>query len=157
MNNSFFDFWRFESIPSINKFIENGDICFFDKHQSQMLWSILISEEYDHLFKLKKDFFYEVVEELLDFNDAQSTKKVFSNFSIEVGENTKIFLFFSSMSACILPMRVLCDFWNELFLPSDETTVAISAHSNMVLFSYEERFFCAKIKYYQPSQLESTK
>ena len=141
----FDEIWRFEECAALFENVKFGNIVFFDKNQSNALWSMLISKKIKHLMEIKACDNIFINEERYDvsFDDWSSSDNLFKRFFKRSHAPDLLFLFFGFNSACILKFSLLSKFWNEIFLPSDETTIAVDANSQTVLFSFENRFFIA--------------
>jgi hypothetical protein len=140
---SFFEAWRFEKCPDLMKEVRSGRITFFDKAQSKTIWSMFVSQNENHLMAVNMDQFLNMDRYDVDFSDKKSANKLFSIFNDLSGYPEIVFLFFSEKYLCATPFFILQEYWNHLFLPSDETTIVITAKNSHFLFSFEERFFIA--------------
>lgn len=140
-NKDFFESWRFENCPELMGAVECGDIIFFNKEQSQALWSMFVSSHARHLMELDMNIFSRIEQYDVDFDEKESADELFLKFN-EISEHPGyVFLFFNEKHLCITPYYLLQKYWNHYFLPSDETSVVITAKNDYFLFSYEERFF----------------
>ena len=143
-NWDFFEAWRFEECPELIRAVESGEIIFFSKKQSKILWSILISSDKKHLMEMDMGFFSKVEKNNVDFQNNKSADNIFEKFNEMISPSKFVFLFFSESYLCITPFSLLHKYWNEFFLPSDETTIVTTVGNDNFLFSYEESFFIAK-------------
>jgi len=140
-SKDFFEAWRFEECPDLMKAIECGDIVLFNKEQSRVLWSMLISSSKRHLMEMDMNIFSKIDHYDIDFDRKESANELFLKFDELSGYPQFVFLFFSEQYLCITPYYLLKKYWNYYFLPSDETTIITTIKNNHFLFSYEERFF----------------
>lgn len=140
-SKDFFEAWRFEECPDLMKAIECGDIVLFNKEQSRVLWSMLISSSKRHLMEMDMNIFSKIDHYDIDFDRKESANELFLKFDELSGHPQFVFLFFSEQYLCITPYYLLKKYWNYYFLPSDETTIITTIKNNHFLFSYEERFF----------------
>ncbi|HFL5522389.1 TPA: hypothetical protein ACG4A5_003519 [Salmonella bongori] len=140
-NKDFFEAWRFEECPDLMSAVEGGDIILFNKEQSKILWSMLISSNKKHLMEMDMNIFLKMERYDVDFDRKESADELFLKFSELSGCPQFVFLFFSEKYLCITPYYLLQKYWNYYFLPSDETTIITTAKNDYFLFSYEERFF----------------
>jgi hypothetical protein len=136
--------WRFEDCPALMEKIASGAMVFFSREQSNALWEMLISSKEHHLMTVEADIFIDEEKYDVDFERRESADAVLNRFLELAGTVDSLILFIGWNSACILSFSLLKDFWNEIFWPSDETTIAIDVNSKAVLFSFEERFFAAR-------------
>ncbi|MGG8166424.1 hypothetical protein PGO42_06625 [Klebsiella aerogenes] len=140
-NKDFFESWRFENCPELMDAVECGDIIFFNKEQSQALWSMFVSSHARHLMELDMNIFSRIEQYDVDFDEKESADELFLKFN-EISEHPGyVFLFFSEKHLCVTPYYLLQKYWNHYFLPSDETSIVITAKNDYFLFSYEGRFF----------------
>ena len=140
-NKNFFESWRFEDSPDLKDAVKCGDIVLFDKEQSQILWSMFVSSNARHLMELDMNIFSRIEHYDVDFDEKESADELFFKFNEISGYPKYVFLFFSEKHLCITPYYLLQKYWNYYFLPSDETSIVITAKNDYFLFSYEERFF----------------
>ncbi|EOU9560891.1 hypothetical protein ACOJCY_001958 [Cronobacter dublinensis] len=141
INKDFYEIWRFEECPELIKALDRGDIILFDKEQSKMLWSMFVSSNVRHLMRMDMNSFSKIESYDVDFEVKESANGLFSQFHEACDYPQNVFLFFSDKYLCALPYTIIHNYWNELFLPSDETTIVITPKNSHFLFSYEERFF----------------
>jgi len=141
----FDEIWRFEECAALFENIKLGRIVFFDRTQSNALWSMFISEKIKHLMEINADddVFMNIEKYDVSFEDRGSANGLFKRFFERAGAPDMLLLFFGANSVSILKFSLLREFWNEIFLPSDETAIAIDVNSKTVLFSFEDRFFIA--------------
>ncbi|WP_213355026.1 hypothetical protein [Citrobacter freundii] len=140
-NKNFFEIWRFEECPDLMKAVECGEIIFFDKEQSKTLWTMFVSSNKRHLMELDMTVFSKIEQYDVDFDENKSAEDLFLKFDELSDRPQFVFLFFSEKYLCVTPYFLLKKYWNYYFLPSDETTIVITAKNEHFLFSYEERFF----------------
>jgi len=139
----FDEIWRFEECSELLENVKLGSVVFFNRDQSNALWTMLISKKIRHLMHntIYNNIFTNVEKYELSFDNKGSANVLFERFLERAGVPDILFLFFSINSACVLRFSLLREFWNEIFLPSDETTIAIDINSKTVLYSFEECFF----------------
>lgn len=104
---------------------------------------MLISSDKKHLMEMDIGFFSKIEQNNVDFSNKESATNIFRKFDKMIGHSKYVFLFFSESCLCITPFLLLQKYWNEFFLPSDETTIVTTAKNDSFLFSYEEKFFIA--------------
>ena len=138
------EIWRFEECPELFDYAKSGEIVFFNRDQSNILWSLLISSKEKNLMKIGSERFDDVEKYEVTFDNHDSAGTLFDRFSKRAGALDFVILFFDANSSCALKFNLLRKFRNEIFLISDETTIAIDVVSKIVLFSFEDRFFIAK-------------
>lgn len=73
----FFESWRFENCPELMDAVECGDIIFFNKEQSQALWSMFVSSNARHLMELDMNIFSRIEQYDVDFDEKESAMNYF--------------------------------------------------------------------------------
>ena len=137
----FFEKWRFVECSELMQAVQCGDIIFFNKEQSKILWSMFVSPSVKHLMRMDMKVFSNIEYCDVDFDRKESADDLFYRFNELSDCPQSVFLFFGEKHLCITPYSLLQKYWNYYFLPSDETTIIITPQNKYFLFSYEERFF----------------
>jgi hypothetical protein len=140
------EYWRFEEESVLINAVNKKEILFLTEKYSENFWHEIISRNEMNLMTLSKLFFKNVRKKKVDFENKYSANTIINEFFQRAGNPSHLLVFFDYKNSCITPASLIKEYWNNFFLPSDETMIVVANKTTSCLFSYEETFFVADKK-----------
>ena len=133
--------WRFNSSDCILSPEEKSKIVFFNKIDSERIWDSIFP------FYILMDIQpsqCEIINKLkLDFNNPKESAAFFHR---NLDGFPEVFFFWGRRSAAfITSSEIIKNAWDDFFYPNDESSIIYIPNTKIIIFSYEENFFHAKM------------
>lgn len=136
--------WRFNADDCSMPESDKKNLVFLNEHDSFLLWKLNFIFDNDTEINLSKDGRYI---EILEKSEALFfCNEKFLFFADVVKEKFCIF-FAGKYCAIMTSAELFLKYWDDFFYPSDENCILLLPAQDKIIFSFNETFFLANLKY----------